>query len=192
MSSSKIIKTKKVYEIDGVMYKSSASLKYHKEFKEAIQNNLIKSFVLPDKKSTEEKSKSKYKNNKVIIDEKIFDSIMEARFYIYLLKLQKDNIIKTIERQVVFTLQEGYYNSFKQKKIYPITYKADFVIELLNDIKIVIDVKGMKTVDFKIKEKMLGYKYPDLCFMCVKWYKANWETLEDIEKDKKTKKNTKK
>ena len=191
----KITKVKRIktYEIDGVQYKSSTFVKYHKEFREAVDNNVIHSFTLPN--NGVDKCESKYKNNNgAIIDDKHFDSIMEARFYLLLCKLKKDNQIKKFDCQVKFELQEGYYNVFKAKKIQPINYIADFVIILNNNIKVVIDVKGIKTADFKLKEKMFGYKYPKLCFMCVQWRaKTNsWEILDDIEKERRAKKRNNK
>lgn len=184
------LKRIKTYIVDGIQYKSSTFVKYHKEFQEAINNNIIHSFVLPNN-DTSDKQESKYKNNnKVIIDNKHFDSIMEARFYVFLCRLKKDFKIKDFDCQIIFKLQEGYRNLFTSKKIQPINYIADFVVTLNNDIKVVIDVKGIKTADFRLKEKMFGYKYPTLCFMCVQWRaKTNsWETLDDIEKERRTKK----
>ena len=50
-----------------------------KSFEEAVDNNIIHSFTLPN--NGVDKSESKYKNNNgAIIDDKHFDSIMEARF----------------------------------------------------------------------------------------------------------------
>lgn len=86
----KITKVKRIktYEIDGVQYKSSTFVKYHKEFREAVDNNIIHSFTLPN--NGVDKSESKYKNNNgAIIDDKHFDSIMEARFYLLLCKLKR-------------------------------------------------------------------------------------------------------
>ena len=105
-------------------------------------------------------AKSKYNNKKTFVEgvEKEFDSKMEADFYLFL-----KNICKYTDEQIIlqpkFELQPKFRDK-EDKGIQAITYKADFQID-----NYVIDVKGFKTADFKIKSKMFKYKYPDLILL---------------------------
>ena len=177
---------KKIHIVDDIAYKSSELVRYHNELKEAIKDNLINSFVLPQ--INDGQKKSKYGAYKAKIDDYVFDSVMEARFYVYLLKQQKDNIISKIERQVKFELQPSFINALGKKEV-AINYIADFVI-YVEDKPLVIDVKGKETADFKIKKKMFEYKYLDIPFVCVQWCTMthDWEDLEHIKKMKRLKK----
>ena len=74
----------------------------HEEWK---NNKLVKSFKLPQ--ASEDKH-SKYGAKKVEVNKRIFDSIMEARFYVFLLELKKDKQIASFDCQVPFELQEKY------------------------------------------------------------------------------------
>ena len=64
-----------------------------------------------------------------------------------------------------YILQEGFIKD--GKKIQAITYKADFKVMYANGLEEVIDVKGKLTESFKIKRKMLLYKYRDIDFKCL-------------------------
>ena len=52
-----------------------------------------------------------------------------------------------------YTLQEGFYCPWQKRKVLSISYTPDFIIG-----PIMIETKGWKTPDFKLKEKMF-YKY---------------------------------
>jgi hypothetical protein len=87
------------------------------------------------------------------VDDIVFDSLLEARLYVLL----KDAIgLDAFELQPSFTLQEKFRDT-DGKLIRPIAYKADFLIPDGNH-NIVIDTKGMKTPEFKIKLKILKYQ----------------------------------
>lgn len=102
---------------------------------------------------------SKYNNKKVQVDMKVFDSVLEAKRYIQLALLERAKVIKNLQLQVPFLLQEGFR---KNEKIYrKIEYIADFVYEE-NGKTVVEDTKGVKTEVFKIKQKLFEYKYPNL------------------------------
>ena len=62
-------------------------------------------------------------------------------------------------------MQEGF--DLNGKRIRPITYKADFKVIYKDGHEEVIDVKGKLTEEFKIKRKMLLYRYRDINFKCV-------------------------
>ena len=107
---------------------------------------------------------SKYKNKKVKVNGKVFDSKKEAKRYQELKLLEKSGIIKDLELQKRFILLEGFKKNNKTYR--PIYYYADFVYYLIYEKKTVVeDVKGCKyfTTDvYKLKKKLFEYKYPDL------------------------------
>ena len=108
---------------------------------------------------------SKYNNKKTIVDGIKFDSEMESHYYIYLKKLKEEGIVLDFELQPKYILQEGFVKD--GKKIQAITYKADFKVMYVNGLEEVIDVKGKLTESFRIKRKMLLYKYRDIDFKCL-------------------------
>jgi len=105
--------------------------------------------------------KSKYRNV-VVKDElgkKKGDSIGELRRYEELKLLEKAGEIKDLEFQKSFLLQEPFVDN-QGKKHRAITYIADFAYKE-NCITIIEDFKGFETKDFKIKKKLLLYKFKD-------------------------------
>ena len=110
---------------------------------------------------------SKYKNKKVEYQGMIFDSKKERDYYIQFLDMQNKGLIKNLTRQVEFILQEGFRDKTGKKHI-AIKYKADFKYTVVEtNEEIVIDVKASKffTTDvYKIKKKILLYKYPEITF----------------------------
>ena len=110
-------------------------------------------------------SYNKYKNKKTIVDGIKFDSEMESHYYIYLKQLKEIGEVVDFVLQPTYLLQEGF--NLNGKRIRPITYKADFKVIYKDGHEEVIDVKGKLTEEFKIKRKMLLYKYRDINFKCV-------------------------
>ena len=94
-----------------------------------------------------------------------FDSEMESHYYIYLKQLKEIGEVVDFVLQPTYLLQEGFY--LNGKRIRPITYKADFKVIYKDGHEEVIDVKGKLTEEFKIKRKMLLYRYRDINFKCV-------------------------
>lgn len=109
---------------------------------------------------------NKYRNIKTIVNGIKFDSKAEAERYIVLRTAQNNGEITDLKLQPQFQLQPKYINN-KGKTIRAITYKADFSYYIRGTL-IVEDVKGMETKEFKLKKKMLEYKYPDIDFRLVK------------------------
>lgn len=106
------------------------------------------------------KKKSKYSNKKTVVKGEKFDSLAESRYYLVLLDKKKKGEIKDFELQPVFELQSTFKKNGETFKA--IKYKADFKV-IHNDGRIeIIDVKGMKTEVFKIKQKLFECKYPEL------------------------------
>lgn len=115
--------------------------------------------------------RNKYKNKKVVYDDIQFDSIVEKDRYVYLKKKEEAGLIKNLELQKRYILQDKF--TYKNKTIRAITYIADFYY-IENDIEVVEDVKGVLTEVFKIKEKMFKNKYRDISFFIVKKDKGQW------------------
>jgi hypothetical protein len=101
---------------------------------------------------------SKYRAKKIIIDGIEFHSIAEGKRYKELKLIERAGEIKDLILQPRFLLQEGFKDINTGKKERKIEYVADFMYTK-NGVKIVEDVKGMKTVDYKIKRKLFIYKY---------------------------------
>lgn len=110
-------------------------------------------------------SYNKYKNKKTTIDGFKFDSEMESHYYLYLKQLKEIGEVVDFVLQPSYLLQEGF--NLNGKRIRPITYKADFKVIYKDGHEEVIDVKGKLTEEFKIKRKMLLYRYRDINFKCV-------------------------
>ena len=110
-------------------------------------------------------SYNKYKNKKTMVDGIKFDSEMESHYYIYLKQLKEKGEVVDFVLQPTYLLQEGF--DLNGKRIRPITYKADFKVIYKDGHEEVIDVKGKLTEEFKIKRKMLLYRYRDINFKCV-------------------------
>ena len=110
--------------------------------------------------------KSKYNNQKTMVDGIEFDSKKEADYYIHLKLLKKAGEIKDIGLQQRFVLQPGFKKN--GVKYQPITYIADFVITNNDGTTEVVDIKGVETQVFKIKKKLFEYMYPDLNLKVVK------------------------
>ena len=160
-------------------------------------------------KKTKEMGRYYHKNTEV--DGIKFDSQTEAEYYEYLKELKKNKKIKDFTMQDEFLLQEkfiiadgkrvnGSDPDFKKVQkanpnctIAAIKYKADFMV-YHNDGSIqVIDVKGQKTPDFKLKEKMFNYMYPQYNkLFCVVKYNGEWLEYNEANKLKKAKKKSKK
>ena len=74
-----------------------------------------------------------------------------------------------------------------------IKYKSDFTVYHNDGTIQVIDVKGQKTADFKLKEKMFNYMYPQYNkLFCVVKYNGEWLDYDEANKIKKSKKKNKK
>lgn len=107
---------------------------------------------------------TKYNNKKIVIDGIKFDSKLESSFYIYLKAL---NLELTLQPK--FNLQPSFKIGVKTYRA--IDYLADFSFTWRGQI-LVIDAKGMETEIFKIKRKLLLFRYPGINFYAVKNLKA--------------------
>lgn len=112
------------------------------------------------------KGKSKYNNQKTIVDDIKFDSKKEADYYCQLKLLKQAGEIKDIKLQPKFELQPGFKkNGINHRAI---TYIADFEVTNKDGTKEIIDIKGVETKVFRIKKKMFEYRYPELELKIIK------------------------
>ena len=104
---------------------------------------------------------SKYFSKKVIIDGIKFDSKKESEYYQKLKILEKKGIIKDLELQKEYILQDKFKINNKTRR--KITYRADFSYITTEDDKLhVVDVKSPYTAKnelYRIKKKLFEYKY---------------------------------
>jgi hypothetical protein len=126
-----------------------------KIIKEALYNNPDLVELNPDLYLLlEEPSRSKYKNQPVVLDGFRFASRKEAKEYVRLKLLVQAGEITDLTLQPQFVLQEGKH---------PIRYIADF--SYVQDGRlVVVDVKGYRTKEYRLKRKLFLEKYPDVIF----------------------------
>jgi len=108
-------------------------------------------------------ARNKYGNKKTVVDGIVFDSKKEANRYCELKLLEKAGEIRDLKRQVKFVLIPAIseYRGCGQRAVCvqkAVTYIADFVYKE-NGEEIVEDVKGMKTEVYKLKKKLLRWRY---------------------------------
>lgn len=108
---------------------------------------------------------NKYRNKKVIVDGKKFDSKKEGDRYKELKLLERAGEISNLELQPRFLLQDKFKKNGKTYR--KIEYVADFKY-IENGKAIVEDVKGMQTDVFKLKHKIFEKTYPDLELRIIK------------------------
>lgn len=162
-------KSKKPYEIDGFIFSTKGAKDLYTLLTKHLKDGLIHQFKLPQ---INEEKKNKFGSKKCQINDIVFDSMLEGRFFLYLLTLHEQKIVSCIVTHPKFQLQK----SFKKygKTIRAIEYFADFQVTYADGTEIIYDTKGRETADFKIKQKMFNYRYPDLTLVCVKDEKGNW------------------
>ena len=108
---------------------------------------------------------SKYKNKKQEYDGYTFDSIAELRRYKELVLLVRAGAISDLTLQPSYELQPSF--KANGKTVRAIHYIADFQYSERGRT-VVVDVKGMRTKEFNIKEKLFRFRYPDIDLRIVK------------------------
>ncbi len=102
-------------------------------------------------------TRSKYNAKKVVIDDIKFDSKAEAAYYQQLKLLKMTGEVVSFDLQPEFVLQESFR---KNGKLYrAIKYKADFLVRYSDGHEELIDIKGMLTKEFRIKQKLFELRY---------------------------------
>ena len=171
----------KIFTADGKNYKTQALANLHCEW---TKDKVIYEFTLPT--LADKKRKNKFGALTASVNGIKFDSVMEAKYYVHLLHRKQEGVIKNIQLQVPFELLPAYTDN-DGNKVRPIIYIADFVFETADGLKYIVDVKGTETPEFKLKWKMLGYKFPNCIRQVIQWHKPSeqWLTLKEIKKLKK-------
>lgn len=100
------------------------------------------------------KRKSKYNASKLEVDGIIFDSKKEAAHYNVLKERLDKGEISNLRMQVPYELIPRQLNSKGKVEERACTYVADFVFEENGEEK-VVDTKGMRLSDYKIKRKLM-------------------------------------
>lgn len=109
---------------------------------------------------------SKYHNQKVVLDNIIFDSKVEGRRYVELKLLESAGVITGLKVHPQFVIWQVNDGRRRQDRI---IYEADFqYTEIGLEREICEDIKGVETAVFKIKEKMFRAAYPDIYFRVIK------------------------
>lgn len=123
----------------------------------------------------------KYGAKKTTIDGIVFDSKVEARYYVYLKTLKERKEIIDFELQPEYVLMDKF--KCNGKIIREIKLKADFLVTRYDKSKIVVDVKGKPTPVAMLKRKLFMYKYPDLE---LKWIvDSKWGWIDYFDKRNK-------
>ena len=114
---------------------------------------------------------SKYRNEKTEVDGIVFDSRKEANRYRELKMLEKAGEISDLRLQVKYELIPAQYEMgtrIQGSKVQTVercveravNYVADFVYkDNMTEETVVEDVKGMKTEVYKLKKKLLRWRY---------------------------------
>ena len=94
---------------------------------------------------------NKYNARRVEVDGERFDSQHEANIHAELLLLQKQGMIRNLERQVIFRLIV--------EDCFICKYIADFQYYLQNNDLVVVDAKGVRTPVYRLKRKLMKAIY---------------------------------
>ena len=97
---------------------------------------------------------SKYHAKKTVVDGIEFDSAKEAKRYAKLRALEDAGKIQGLRLQVPFELLPSF--ECEGVKYRGMKYIADFVY-YRNGVRVVEDVKGVKTPEYKLKKKLMAY-----------------------------------
>ena len=96
---------------------------------------------------------NKFFNKKTGFDGILFDSAREAARYKILKEMQKRGEITALELQPKYELLPKFY--YRGQCVRKVVYIADFSYMTKNGQKVIEDVKGFLTKDYKIKKKLL-------------------------------------
>jgi hypothetical protein len=108
---------------------------------------------------------SKYGAKKTEVDGILFASKLEANRYCELRLLERAGEIEGLELQPVYELQPAFRDATGTKHR-AITYVADFRYREQGKV-VTEDSKGVLTKEFRLKQKLLLFRYPDIDFRLV-------------------------
>lgn len=152
--------------VDGIKFDSKMESDYYIYLKEQQRLGHVKSFTLQP------------------------EFILQPKYFVL------DNHRYTYEDGLIDIYEEADKRRKKHNKANPdnkinivqaIKYIADFDITYTDGSRKIIDTKGIKTADFKIKEKMFNFRYPHIAFECVIWNgkEKAWVNFDTYQKSKK-------
>lgn len=136
-------------------------------------------------------ARSKYKNKQVEVDEIIFDSALESKYFLHLKQLQEQGVVKSFEMQKTYLLLEGYL--IEGKKRQSIKFTPDFIVHYADETTRVIDVKGSEMAisrDFPLRKKMFECRY-QIPLDVIMWSSIDggWIEYETLKKARRLRKN---
>ena len=99
---------------------------------------------------------SKYHAKKTVVDGITFDSKREADRYLVLKGMEEDGSIEDLRRQVRYELIPAFDVDGRHYR--PVFYVADFVYRE-NGHEVIEDVKGVVTDVYRLKRKLVAYRY---------------------------------
>ena len=193
-TKTRTVKAKKTYTIDGKVYNSKALLDYHKELSDRLADGIIDSFDLPEADAV---SRSKFHAYKAMVDGIQFDSLNESRYYVQIKQMRdfkqptEYGILTSFEMQVPYEIVPSFIKN--GHRIRKMEYLADLVLHYDSGRTRAIDVTGGGTDVFKLKKKLVEYKYPEVEIECLKYVSAlhsflTTKAYKQYLKDKKAKK----
>lgn len=110
------------------------------------------------------RKKSKYNNRKTEVDGIKFASKRESDRYKELKLLESIDMISDLVLQPRFELQPAFVHD--GKKVEPIAYVGDFqYTDNESGLTILEDSKGFRTDVYRLKKKLLLYKFPHITFL---------------------------
>ena len=108
---------------------------------------------------------------------------MERDYYVYLLGLQKQGIVREIALQPKFELLPNFTRNGKHYRA--ITYTSDFAVLYTDGRLECIDVKGISTQQGEMRRKLFLYRY-DICLRWVtaskKYSPTGWIDYDELQK----------
>jgi hypothetical protein len=128
---------------------------------------------------------AKYHNKKTEVNGIEFDSKAEADYYVYAMQLQAAGHITRLDLQPRFELMRAFTDN-ELRRHRAIVYVADFYIEYKDGRRLVIDVKGVQTAEFKLKRKLYAYRatiemWPELAVIAFD-AKFGWIDSDELKK----------
>lgn len=111
---------------------------------------------------TKKKTRNKFNAKKKTIDGIVFASKAEADYYCKLKLLKQAGEIKDFELQPTFELLPAFTKH--GKKFLPATYTADFKVTHLDGSVEIVEVKGYKTQDYRLRMKLFNFTHRDIKF----------------------------
>ena len=167
---------KKRHFVGQLEFKTAALANMYRVLQERLNKKEIQSFEVPSIDETV--AANKFGATKCKINGLTLDSLMEAKYYLHLIDETNAGRVTLFQHHPqAFVLQPAFF--YEGKTVRAITYTADFEVRYSTGYTAFIDTKGTETDAFKLKWKMLLYKYPDIHFACIQ-YKAKEKAWIDI------------